>query len=106
MAKPRHIPVPQDRHDNPLKYLSNADIQAVVSRLHEAASSLLSVHRLAFDAGDIDDDEFYLVAIRELVRGAFRGLDACIVRLDGDFGIGNFSNEFDDEEEVATAQDA
>lgn len=54
------------------------------------------MHRLALDAQQADDEgEWYLLAIRELARSSFRRLDACIVRLTGDTGIGNFASEFD-----------
>lgn len=90
-----------DRISDPIKYLSNADIRAVSLRLNDAATALLAMHRLAIDAGEMDQDGYYRFAIQELARSTFRGLDACIVRLEGGAGIGNFRSEFDDDDEDA-----
>jgi hypothetical protein len=74
---------------------TNAELEQVADRLQSAGYALLSIYRLAMDAQDNANREFYLLAIQELARSTFRGVDACIGRLtDGD-AIGDFATEFD-----------
>jgi hypothetical protein len=74
--------------------LTQSDVAAVGHRLNEAAYSLLAIRRLAIDGGD-EQDGWYAVAIQELARSTFKGIDACIQRLQPGCGIGNFASEFD-----------
>ena len=70
---------------------------AIEGRLNEAAYTLLSIRRLAIDANESDAREFYLVAIADLARTAFKGIDASLVRLTGKPALGNFATEFDND---------
>ena len=81
------------RVENPTQRVSDDDIRAVASRIEGAAYSLLAIRRLAIDA-DNDDTGMYLLAIKDLARSAFKGLDACIQRLHDGPGMGNFEGEF------------
>ena len=69
--------------------------RAVEGRLTDAAYTLLSIHRLAIDATEQDQPEFYLTAIADLARSAFKGIDASLERLSGAPAIGNFATEFE-----------
>jgi hypothetical protein len=71
------------------------DIEAVSDRLNDAGFALLAIRKLAIDVGEGDDDGFYAVAIQELARSTIKGIDACIERLTGKPGLGNFGTEFD-----------
>jgi hypothetical protein len=74
--------------------------EAAEGRLYDAAFTLLSIRRLAIDAIDIDDVNdraFYLTAIADLARSAFKGMDASLERLSGAPAMGNFATEFDRE---------
>jgi hypothetical protein len=74
------------------------DIEAVAGRLEEAAYSILAVYEIAKFADENRDAKFLIRGIRDLARTAFRGIDACIQRLDGgNPAIGNFATEFDNE---------
>ena len=93
----------EHRRENPIEHLSNADIQAVTGCLSEAANVLLAMRRLAIDAHEADDEGWYLTAIADLARSTFKRLDACIGRLEGSAGIGNFATEFGDDEGIEPA---
>jgi hypothetical protein len=93
----------EHRRENPIEHLSNHDIKAVALCLSEAALSLLALHRLAIDAHEADDEGWYLTAIKELARSTFKRLDACIGRLEGGVGLGNFASEFGDEDGIEPA---
>jgi len=70
-------------------------LDEIATRLEGAAYSLLAMRRLAIDAQHANDDAaWYLIAIQEMSRSSFRGLDACIERLTGAPAIGNFATEF------------
>ncbi|MGH8128412.1 MAG: hypothetical protein ACRETC_08600 [Gammaproteobacteria bacterium] len=74
------------------------DIEAVSNRLEDAAYSILAVYEIATFADENRDARFLIRGIRDLARTAFKGIDACIQRLDGgNLRIGNFSTEFDNE---------
>jgi len=79
-------------HEKPV--LTKKDLGEISTRLTEAAFSLLAMHQLAIDAQQADANEWYLIAIREMSRSTFRGLDACIERLTHAPAIGNFATEF------------
>ncbi len=71
---------------------------AVEGRLNDVGYTLLSIRRLAIDAIDIDDVNdraFYLTAIADLARSAFKGVDASLQRLSDAPAMGNFATEFD-----------
>lgn len=71
-------------------------VAAIARRLEAAGFALLSIHELAIDAQQAPGAEHYLTAIRELARSMFRGVDACIERLTGGPGMGNFTTEFEE----------
>lgn len=70
--------------------------QAIEGRLYDAGYALLAIRRLAIDAQDNRESaEWYLIAIEQLARSTFRGVDACIVQMSGKLAMGNFATEFD-----------
>ena len=73
------------------------DVEAVTARLYTVGQALLAIHRLSIDAHD-DDTGLYLNTVQYLARSTFKGVDACIERLQGGGGgIGGFETEFANE---------
>ena len=56
-----------------------------------------AIHYLAIDAECSDDPQWLLRAIRDMSRSTFKGVDACVERLTGNVGAGDFETEFDEE---------
>jgi len=73
-------------------------IDGINMRLSEILFSLLAIHRFAYEALEMGDDERetfinHMVAIAEMSRANIKGLDACIEQLGGG-KQGNFETEF------------
>lgn len=76
-------------------HLTAEDITAVRNRIQIAAYSLLTIREMAIIADEDEEQQFLLNGIAQLARSAFKGLDACVQKLDDGPGIGNFATEFD-----------
>ena len=106
MANGNHIESPRSAVDavdhwmaNHIEHLSNDDVRAVASALNDAAMTQMAIWRLAVDAQQVEGPNergWYLIAMQELARSSFRRIDASLIRLTGDTGMGNFATEFAD----------
>jgi hypothetical protein len=78
--------------------LSQEEMAAVVARLHDVAYSLKAIHELSFVAEENRNlRSAMLHGVRELARSTFKGVDACIGKLNDGIVIGHFATEFDNE---------
>lgn len=80
-----------------LKTLRPHELKAILRRLGDIGNSLRSIHALSLNAicaTDINEHEAYAIAIGEMARANFKGLDAAMTKL-GDGPFGTWENELE-----------